>query len=287
MIRWISLLGILLLSISASATEMVGAVSAGMGGTGRAAVEEQEAVYLNPAAISLVNKMHFSTAYQSGFLARDVSRNTYGLTIVDGSKDVLIKGAFAFRNHRINLHGMEFNENEFRLGLGQRLTKRFSLGLTLSHLKAESPDGVAYRQNNVDLGFLLGLRPNWGLSLTGENLVEQDQNIPSALIRPSRVALGTQYIYAGSITGRYELLSPLNFYNDHKPYLGHRFGLGIKFQADFVLNLGYSVDDFAEQNWSSIGLGWMGPRLKFAYSLQSESRQSLGTRHLVDLWVNL
>lgn len=282
---WIVFVIAFLFSLQLMATEMVGAISAGMGGTGRAAVEPNESLYLNPAALALLRDFHTGFSYQSGFLAQDISRNTYSVTMTDATKEILFPGGFSYRRHNINGRGQRYKENEFRGGLGYRVTDRFSMGLGVSHLRALDPAGADVNQTNVDVGLLIGLRPEWGLSFSGENLIKGGEDIPVALQRLSRAALGTQYIYQRTFTLRYEALMPL--YLRESQFLGHRMGLGIGVQRGFGLNLGYSVDDSIGQNWSSVGILWKGPRLKIAYSFQNEDRANLGVRHLVDLWVDL
>ena len=267
------------------ATEMVGALSAGMGGTGRASVEVNESLYLNPASLALMQGFNTGASYQSGFTSKNISRNTYSVALSDATEGVMLPGAFGYRRHNINGQGLRFKENEFRGGAAYRINDRVSFGLGVSHLRAENQTGVEFNQTNINSGILIGLQPNWGLSLTGENLLEGKEDLPPALVRLSRVALGTQYVHERTITFRYEALMPL--YMENSQFLGHRAGIGFSLKTSFGLNLGYSVDDALAQNWSSIGLSWKGPRLKLAYSLQRENRSDLGTRHLVDLWLDI
>lgn len=281
------LISILFTSHNLLASEMVGALSASQGGTGRAAVEATEAIYLNPASLALVDGFHTGLSYQTGFLSDDISRNTYGVTFTDATEGIMMPGSFSYRRHAINSQGSRFSENEFRGALGYRILPRLSMGLGVSHLRATTSDGTEFNQTNLDLGLLIGLTPDWGLSFSGENLVDQtgDQDLPLALRRLSRVAVGTQYEFERKIRFRYEALMPL--YLENTQLLAHRFGMGFDLANRFALNAGYSVDDAIEQNWASVGFGWMGPRLKLAYSYQTESRSDLGVRHLVDLWVDI
>ena len=282
--KWISSLLLIVLCHSSQATEMVGAISAGMGGTGRAAVESIESLYLNPASLALIEEFHFGAAYQTGFLHQDISRNTYSVNLSDGTKGVMFPGSLGYRSHKITQGGESFKEQEIKIGFGHRLTERINIGLAYTYLDGEGRAGAAHKQHNVDAGALVGLMPNWGLSLTGENLIKRDENLPLAFQRPSRIALGTQLIVRSILVARYEVLTPL--YENRSDLLTHRFGMGALLKSNFMLNLGYSVDDLSQQNWASGGLVWRGPRLKLAYSIQNESRQQLGNRHLVDLWLD-
>ena len=272
--------------MSVHGVQMISARSAGMGSTGRAAIESLESVYMNPAAIARANDLLVGTSYSSGFLQKDISRTTYSVTATDATKDVIFPGSLSYRQHKYNLQGVHAEEKEIRAGVGFRLGKRFSLGLGYSYLDAKVAGGQTHEQQNFHLGTLFALSRVWGLSLTGDNLIRGNGDIPEGLIRPSQVALGTQYTFSDFIRVRYELIRPI-YTEQADPLMAHHFGLGIMLREGFSITGGFSVDDLRGQNWSSVGLGWEGPRLKVAYSLQSEDRSALGVRHLVDLWLNI
>jgi hypothetical protein len=284
MLRYVFIFA-MLFSPQSYATDMVGALSAGMGGTGRAAVESNESVYLNPASLALLDKFYTGASYLSGFTDRNISRNTYSVVLSDGTQDLMIPGSLSYRSHRINNRGTHMEEDEFKVGLGFRAHEQLSFGLAGTFLRAENEAGQGFDQNNFDVGMLIGLQPQWGLSVSAENVIRPNEEIPDALARPSRVSLGTQYVFDRVATLRYEALMPL--YTENALLLGHRLGASISMRGHFFLNAGYSVDDNIGQNWASVGLAWKGPRLKLAYSLQAESRADLGNRHFVDLWLNL
>lgn len=283
--KWTSVVLIFMISFQSRASEMVGALSAGMGGTGRTAVQSSEAVYLNPASLALMNRFFTGISYQTGFTQKDVSRTSYSLVLTDGTPGLMFPGSFGFRRNRVRSAGVEYSENEYRGGLGYRLHPRVSLGIGLSYLDAAGPALGVFEQWNGAVGALFGLTPNWGLSLTGENLIKPNEQIPEPLRRNSRLSLGTQYVHEHYLTLRYEVTSPL--YVKNSQYFGHRAGVSIGMTNDFALSGGYSADDALEQNWSSLGLAWIGPRLRVAYSYQNEERQGLGVRHLVDLWCDI
>lgn len=272
-------------SFRLQATDLVGAISAGMGGTGRAGAVANETLFLNPAALTLFDRFYVGSSYQSGFLSKDISRNTYSLIMTDGTPDLIFPGALAYRRHSINSAGIHYTENEFRGGVGYRFSERINIGVAGKYLKAEQQNGSHYSQTNFDAGMLVGVLPNWGFSLSAENLVRARSTLPQALQRRSRVALGTQLILDRVITLRYEALMPLH--TEKTQVSGHRLGASVVMKASFLLLAGYSLDDATGQSWSSIGLGWQGPRLKLAYSMQNEQRAGLGTRHFVDLWFDL
>ena len=75
---------LLFLFFSAHGDPMAGAVSAAMGGTGRAAVEEGESVFLNPAALALMDRVYFGVGHQKGSL-KGVHRDLYSVTLTDGT----------------------------------------------------------------------------------------------------------------------------------------------------------------------------------------------------------
>lgn len=266
---------------------MIGAKSAGMGSTGRAAVEAVESLYLNPASIALMKDFHFGTSYQTGFLSKDYSRSTYSFAVTDGTPGVLFPASFGYRMHSLNLAGRPAKEQEFRMATGYRLNRRLSLGLGGSYIISDLSGGRLFNQGNLHGGALFALLPNWGVSLTVDGLLDaSDSNRPAVLDRPAQWAVGTQYLFRNLVRARWETLVPIRT-KGREQALAHHMGLGIVMQSNFSLSLGFSVDDFLGQNWSSAGLTWEGPRLKVAYSFQQESRQELGTRHLVDLWLDI
>lgn len=276
---------LLLLSMphTSQANEMVGAVSNSLGGTGRAAGESNESLFLNPAAIGLLDRFYTGSFWQTGFIGQDIQRTTYGMTLTDASKDMIIPGSLSFRRNTFNQGVDQYKENEFKAGFSVRWSERWHLGIGASHLRARGPDGARHNQNNIDLGLLTALTPNWGLSLSWENLLAPDGSLPEPLVRNSYVALGTQYVYDNLLVLRYEALLPI-YIGEVTQYVGHRAGVAVTMRGGFQMNLGYSLDDSRRESWASGGLVWRGPRLRLAYSYQKEERQALGDRHMVDLW---
>ena len=264
-----------------------GSTSASMGGTGRAGVEANESLFLNPAALAFLDRFYMGAGYQSGFLLKNVHRETYGAILTDSTPGLILPGSLAYRRHRIRQEKTQvFLENEFKLGLAYGFSKRLSLGLAATWLQAKNREDMKkIEQNNGDMGLLFALTPFWSLSLVGENLLNTDSNVPASLIRESLVSLGTQYVHELFLTLRYETLHPLKPKNNQ--LFSHRLGLGVKLQSYFHLNFGCSLDNHSKQTWLTTGLAWRGPRLKLAYAFQNEERQNLGQRHLVDLWFDL
>ncbi len=266
---------------------MAGSISASMGGTGRAGVQGNESLFLNPAALAFLDHFYMGVGYQSGFLLRDVHRESYGGILIDSTPELIASGALAYRRHRIRQGKKQrFMEDEFKLGLAYALSAKLSLGLAATHLKAKNETNMnrEIEQTNGDVGLLLALTPHWNLSLVGENILDRDSKVPVALIRESLISLGTQYIYKLFLTLRYEILHPME---KNSSLFSHRMGLGMKLQSYFHLNVGLALDEHSGQTRVTAGFSWLGPRLKLAYAFQSERKQRLGDRHLVDLWFDI
>lgn len=277
---------LLFLSFMAYGNSTAGSISASLGGTGRAGVQGNESVFLNPAALAFLNRFYMGACYQSGFLLKDIHRETYGAVLTDSTPGLMVSGSLAYRRHKIRQKGKHrFLEDEFRLGLAYALSKSLSVGLAATRLKAEGEMKKGIEQINGDAGLLLGLLPHWNVSLVAENLLNTDSGVPVSLMRDSLVSLGTQYVYELFLDVRYEILHPLK--RESGGSLSHRLGLGVELQSYFHLNLGFALDGHSNQTWMTTGLAWHGPRLKLAYAFQNEQRQGLGQRHLVDLWFDL
>ena len=283
----LKILPLLFLYFKAHGHFMAGSTSVSMGGTGRAGVEGNESLFLNPAALAFLDRFYMGVGYQSGFLLKNIHRETYGAILTDSTPELIFSGSLAYRRHRI-LQGekQRFSEDEFKLGLAYGFSKRLSLGLAVTHLKAKNEmDMKEIRQINGDMGLLFALTPHWNLSLVGENLLNPDSGIPLPLTRESFASLGTQYAYDLFLILRYEVLHPLR--TENSQLFSHRLGLGVKLRSYFHLNFGVSLDEHSNQTWMTTGFAWRGPRLKLAYAFQNEERQHLGQRHLVDLWFDL
>ena len=208
----LKILFLLFLSSTVQANSMAGSSSASLGGTGRADVKGNESVFLNPAALAFLNRFYVGACYQSGFLFKDIHRETYGAVLTDSTPGLMVAGSLAYRRHKIHQAGKyQFLEDEFKLGLAHNLSKRLSLGVAATHLKAKTQGEAAkeIEQTNGDMGLLFGLLPHWNVSLVAENLLETDSKVPVSLMRDSLVSLGTRYIYELFLDVRYEILHPL------------------------------------------------------------------------------
>lgn len=284
--KYYLLLSTLLLTSNLWASEFVGAKTAGLGGAGSAAVESIDSLYLNPAAIASANRLYFGSGYTFGSLVPGVGRETFSVTMSDGSPGVAIPGSFSYKYHRVGIGDTTFKEQEFKAGVGFQMHPKVSMGLAYSYLKARSDTAGEHRQNNFDLGLLFKARENWNLSLVTEGLVKSKENLPEALRRQSRWGLGTQIDLMRILQVRYDLKSTLH-QEANAGKLAHALGLSFILRGYFHLNLGATIDDVLGQSWRSVGIVWSGPKLKLGYSIQNEGKMGLGTRHLVDLWLDL
>lgn len=265
---------------------MLSAKSSALGGAGRAAVESVDSLYLNPAGIGLLNSYYFGSGYAYGSLSPGVARETFAFTLTDGTPGVMVPGSLGYRYHRVHMDQQDFKEHEFRAGFGRKLGNRFSVGAAYTNIRSEGDQGLVYRQNNADVGVLFMATEAVSFSLTGEGLIKQDAEIPVGLQRTSRWGLGTLFKLEQLLQLRYDVLSPL-YAKVREDRFIHQVGLGLTMRGYFTVNLGFINDDVLENNWYTAGLVWEGPRLKLGYSLQNETRAGLGTRHLVDLWLDI
>ena len=261
--------------------------SSGLGGAGRASVESIDSLYLNPAAIGLLDRYYFGSGYYSGLSNMGAERETFSVTLTDGTQGVMLPGGLAYRYHRVGVGNVSYREHELRGGFGVKLTKRLSAGGSFTNIRSDAPNADSFRQNNIALGLLLGLTPNWGLAVTGEGLIEQDEKLPTELQRASRWGLGTSYQYLKILQLRYDVQSAVHEAVENTGRYSNQVGISLLMRGYFLVNVGFINDDIRGQNWTTGGISWEGPRLKVGYSLQSEDRAGLGVRHFVDLWLNL
>ena len=274
------------------ATEMISAWSGGLGATGRASIQTVDTPYLNPARVGFLSQTQLGASYQAGWIQKGVYRTTYNAHFIDAEESLIAPGFLGYRQHQTSAPGDSYKGKEIRVGLGLALLSQLSLGLSYKYINSQNTgsskpqnQNKQHNQHNLDIGLLGLLSSQWTLSLTGENLIQTPSSTPEPLKRPSRLGLGTQFIWPGIFIARYEVFQPLY----HKPssvLLDHGLGLGFFMPYYFFLNTGYSLNSTQQQSWLCLGLTWMGPRLKWSYSFQKENRSGLDARHLIDFWLD-
>lgn len=273
-----------LFSFSNAYLPNAGPISLSMGGGGRAAFNVAEGLYLNPAAVAINGGYYLAGTYLHGDIFSGVGGDEYGAVVADGNEENIIPAALGFRSSKYSLNSQEVKSQSFRLGTAYSF-RNFSVGVAAQRTALNSTglslDEVQYQ---ADIGALWSVNDKIVLGLVGQNILSPNQNIPIEIQSKKLIALGAQYVGATHFSLRWDILYPLQDNDLHR--IVHQMGMDSKFYDEFHFRFGYELDDYIGQSRYALGLGWEGPRLKFAYAFQQTLRNSTNDRHMIDLWLN-
>lgn len=278
--RMISILISFFLSI---ASAQQGPTIDAMAGAGIASRHPIDAAILNPAALASFEEYYFGAGFFRGKTASG-SMDQASITLADATSGGFLPGAFTYR-YRKYADGADLKEHVFRLSLAIPLWRNFTAGVAGYKIKSDLATGADYSQENVDLSFMWVLTPTftWGAITKGVFGSKSSAAFIDSKVMPSS---GTGFEYMNEL---YKLRADINYYHVNNPghKMSYHFGTEAQMLAEFKLRAGLSVDDYHGENRYSAGLGWDGPRLRAAYTLQKEFRKELGASHSIDFWIYL
>ena len=90
----------LFFSTFAQAQVYEGAVSAALAGSGRAGMDANEGVFLNPALVALLPASELDGYYKDGYVDRGEHRQALGVSASENSEDELFPGQVAYLRTR-------------------------------------------------------------------------------------------------------------------------------------------------------------------------------------------
>lgn len=278
---------------TAEAPYRLGPVSSALGGAGRAAVDEVESGWLNPAALVHVRSYHFAMSHQQSHRDLGDGYRDFGVVISDGGEDKIAAGSFSYIQ-RSHLHGgagattSESRDFQFSLA-GFFPNRKLSMGITYRRLVHEQP-GFDSTQDNFTVGFLFPFSDKFGLALVGQDLAGASDSVaPEARMIPS-VGLGVHIVPHSIVRLRADVVRRLELNPDNLDHV--HLGLESWFDPNFAFRMGSAWMESMNEQWLAVGLGFKGPRLSFGYSFEIQTREKVsrdnnGTRHSFDLWLPL
>ena len=281
----LSLIATILFPLTASAQFFTGPIASGIGGAGRAAVDPSEAIYLNPAAIAHLRRYTLTGTYGAGEHPVDGSFSQWSANISDGTQGTLASGALSYVRRRVEAPGGFTNiQQEIRAGVAGFAHPRLAFGLSGQRRMDLLNTGREYVQNNVNMGFLLTVAENWGFALTGNDLWNQDVEIPRGIRTVPAYGFGAHLLVMEMLRFRLDVVHPDQHSNGRNDFMG---GLETYFRSDFAVRVGAQWKETTDRHFWTAGIGYKGPRLSFDYSFQKDLRTSEGSRHFIDLWIPL
>ncbi len=249
MLKKISL-GLILLATPSLAVEYQSPRTLGLGGAGRGGPLLNDSIYLNPSYAS------FTPTYSltGGYLWFDKGRN-YNLSVEDSRTEMFQAGM-----------GYTKREQNSTLNLGASKTLISNLGIGVG-AKYVIDNDTGSKTMNFSLSSSYIATPWAYVSVVVDNVLESADTQARNLYRT--VYLGTKFLPLDKVTLYVDPLYSPNY--KLGPKAGVAAGAEITVMSDFLLRLGrFQHGEISHLNTrgigNGIGLGYLGPKVRFDYS---------------------
>jgi hypothetical protein len=275
-------ISVYLISPVAQAQYFAGPISTALGGAGRAATEAEEGVFYNPAV--LAHAKEFSTAlyYGDGQQGEGLGQTDLALSFVDNTEGVFLPGSLSYVRRRKTFSGLpSVNEEYWQAALGTFGTRHLSVGLAVHFRSVDQQGAVDFSYWNATLGTLWAPSPNWGLAVVAHNLSAKEKATRAGYLEDlPEVGVGAVLLFERILKTRFDLVRALEENPDSKM----RVSIGAETYPNEILalRLGFEKDDRLDQQFASVGFGFLGPRLKIDYALRKNTESGGGAMHSVD-----
>ncbi len=269
-------------SDAAQAQILTGPVTSAMGGSGRAGAEATEIMFLNPTAVAVGRAgMESGLFYNDGYWANDEHETSMGIALVENDPTNVAPGGFAYIQKRHSLGGVAWNERYFFGALAKTVSSVLTVGLSVYHLQQEIENGEKHSHWNGTLGTLLTISPDLGVAYTVSNPVKSASDVPLFLRPVMQQSLGIHWLIQDLMRLTFDV-TRWEKYNPGKKGL-LQGGAEIRLAEFAVARFGLEVDDIRKRNAGTLGLGFMGPRLRANYSFYKPLTETSRAMHSVDL----
>jgi hypothetical protein len=275
--------GFLSFSSFAGAIPYNGAVTAGTAGSGRGSVEATDSPFLNPATLPFVRGYNFMSSYSasSSSTSEGASGTTdLSLSLLDNMKDTVVPTAISYVQGMVRPPDQSrIFSKDIRLAFGQRVSKRFSVGLA-GHYKNDRTDFDSYNQGNLTLAGAVALTDNLALGVVGDDLLPAPKSVPEGFKLGTTTSFGLSHNHKRLIRTKLDLVSaPGN--NFGKPTVSG--GVETYMNKWLILRVGVARNLLKEANLFAGGLGFQGPKFGIHYAYQNAPEDQSLNRHSVDL----
>lgn len=258
-----------------------GAVSGATAQTGRAALDNNDTPFMNPAGVAQLSGYYFSSTFSAGALVPELKQKEYSIAMTENLKDTLVPTSLGFNERVTTLDTRTDIRKRVQLSFGQTIRPSLSLGLGINYQDDFFVEH--YRQINVGLGALWVPHPDIGFALVLDDLVPQSDRLPTAVRQNAKTSLGVAYLYRTLIRMRADVISAEN-----NSFAKPAAGVGVEtFMNKWILfRVGTQLNRETETSLYTGGIGFRGPRFAANYAYITESRDNQ-VRHAVDLTIPL
>lgn len=252
-----------------------------MGGAGRAGVETTEIMFLNPTAVALGKGFEAGFIFSDGYQARQEHSTGMAVALVENDPENFAPGGFAYVQKRQTRSGVAWDERYFFGALATPVSSVLTLGISFYHLDQGIDGGDSYRHINGALGALVTLDEGLGVAYVVSNLVKPDDDTPLALRPIMQQSLGVSWMVPKLMRLTLDLTRWEKQNADKKGII--QAGSEMKVAPFALLRFGVEVDDIVKRNTGTLGIGFLGPRLRANYSFSKPFEGTNGAMHSVDM----
>jgi opacity protein-like surface antigen len=277
----ISFLCLVLFSVPAFAGDFVGSRPLGMGGAYRAIVTGNDAIFMNPAGMSLFKRYSFETNYLfTPEFGGDggPEQHVINVSVIDNQIQSFATGLSYSRIQRDTKKG-----NRYDLAFSVPLSDNLLIGANIKYInfdrfgKEDAVDAVS-----TDVGLLV--RTDFGLSLgvVGYNLT----NPADYLEHPVSMAAAVMFSPFSSLELAFDWfinfqkpVDPADPIDEKETGYSYHFGIEYLIINQIIIRAGYVIDQAQpgdeEQYWAA-GVGYITDRFGFDFSYSSSVNHSWG-----------
>ncbi|MNJ91192.1 hypothetical protein D3C87_88390 [compost metagenome] len=240
-------------------------VSGATGGTGRAAVQAGDAMYLNAATLAHLRGRHIYFSANEDAWMGSLSDNT----------GTVIPASLGFIQNKTKALGQDVKQQNISLAVADFVMDRLTIGITGHYLQSKLDITGSYQQTNADIGLLYTAAPALGVGLVVYNAFGEKNDIPEEIRLKTTAALGLNYVYKEFIRLRFDISSDPIYMAGFESYVSKWTIIRFGFQDD---------TDKKRKLWTG-GFGFEGPKFGLSYAYQGNPDHSSDYRHSVDLQI--
>lgn len=265
----------------AYAQNLTGPVAGALGGTGVAANDEGEQIFLNPATVAHAKNLSVGYFYQGGYTGTQSRDEWWGVSVTDNSEDIYFAGSALYAVRRRTFEGgFAFDETRMEFSIASIVVKHLAIGGSLYRLERQPDGDKKYELWDFSLGALFNPDPNYAIGAVYKNLSKQSESIPALIELKDYFSIGGYTILMRQFRGRLDLGRQMQRNPDGK--IDFSLGFESFIDAYLVFRFGYQDLALSDESYYSTGFGFIGPRLKIDYALRQNVDDSDGTMHSVD-----
>jgi hypothetical protein len=222
--------------------------------------DPEEVAFLNPAALVHQKGYQLSTAYRDFNVREDGSIYDFMAHISENQPDTMFPLALTYHKNRNFYHSANDRSEDFHFTTANMLFDNFSIGFDVRKHKY---DGPAEDKDEWDgtVGIMYILTKDLGMGLVHRNLLDSDSPY---LYRT--LEFGVNYIFEDFLRFVFDVVYGTEKNPDKQAI--YMFGVEHKMLEGFPLRLGFRGDDVLNEEYWTLGIGWVGPKIGLDFSLE-------------------